>query len=187
MTTCRIHVTGASGAGTTTLGRALASTLVLPHHDSDDYFWLPTDPPYRDKRPEPDRLRLMHEMFAGRDGWVLSGALEGWGDPIAPLFDRVVLLIVPAAVRLDRLRAREARHFGADAIAPGGWRHAETNDFLAWAARYDDAGPAVRSRAKHEAWLAKLSCPVLRLDGRRPVADLVAEVCAGCSSSPPDE
>ena len=45
MRTCRIHVFGASGAGVTTLGRALADALGTPHHDTDDYFWLPTTPP----------------------------------------------------------------------------------------------------------------------------------------------
>jgi shikimate kinase len=34
----RIHVTGASGAGVTTLGRALADALALPRHDIDDYI-----------------------------------------------------------------------------------------------------------------------------------------------------
>ena len=59
----RIHLMGASGSGVTTLGRALAGRLALPHHDSDDYFWLPTAPPYQTTRPAADRLRLMREMF----------------------------------------------------------------------------------------------------------------------------
>ena len=41
----RIHILGASGSGTTTLGRALAARLQCPHFDTDDCFWLPTDPP----------------------------------------------------------------------------------------------------------------------------------------------
>jgi len=36
----RIHILGASGSGTTTLGRALAERLQCPHFDTDDYFWL---------------------------------------------------------------------------------------------------------------------------------------------------
>ena len=79
METTRIHITGASGSGVTSLGRALAGALALPHHDTDDYFWLPTEPPYREMRPIPDRIRLMHEMFVPRAGWVLSGSLVGWG------------------------------------------------------------------------------------------------------------
>ena len=42
----RIHILGASGSGTTALGQALAEHLRCPHFDTDDYFWLPTDPPY---------------------------------------------------------------------------------------------------------------------------------------------
>ena len=82
MNRCRIHLTGASGSGVTTLGHALASEFAIPHHDTDDYYWLPTDPPFRHKRAIPDRLRLMHEMFLDRPAWVLSGALESWGIPV---------------------------------------------------------------------------------------------------------
>ncbi|HEY2136155.1 MAG TPA: hypothetical protein VGH49_09720 [Xanthobacteraceae bacterium] len=31
---------------------------------------------------------------------------------------------------------------------------------------------------RHEAWLGKLACPVVRLDGSRPTPDLVGEVVA---------
>jgi adenylate kinase family enzyme len=47
MRRCRIHITGASGAGVTSLGRALADALAIPHHDTDDYFWQPTIRPTR--------------------------------------------------------------------------------------------------------------------------------------------
>lgn len=178
MKTRRIHVTGASGTGVTTLGRALADALALPHHDVDDYLWLPTIPPYRTLRPVADRLRLMGEMFLDRADWVLSGSLDGWGDRVAPLFDLVVFLRVPTEIRIARLRTREARHFGADAVGRGGWRHAETEDFIEWASHYDDGSRDGRQLIRHEAWLATLACPVLRLDGCRPTSDLVAEVVA---------
>lgn len=116
----RIHLTGASGSGVTTLGRALAGRLALPHHDGDDYFWLPTAPPYQTTRAASERLRLMREMFLPRLDWVLSGSVSGWGDELIPSFDLVVFVTTPREIRLKRLRAREATHFGADAIAPGG-------------------------------------------------------------------
>lgn len=46
MERCRLHILGPSGAGVTTLGRAIANAWSVPHADSDDYFWLPTSPPY---------------------------------------------------------------------------------------------------------------------------------------------
>ena len=172
-TTCR-----ASGAGVTTLGRALADALGLPHHDADDYFWLPTDPPYRLRRDVESRLRLMGEMFLERPAWVLSGSLDDWGASVVPLFDMVVFLQVPTGIRLQRLRDREVRRTSPAAIAPGGWRHQETEDFLNWASHYDDGTRDGRNLPRHRAWLASLTCPVQRLEGTQPLAELVTKVLA---------
>ena len=173
MPTRRIHIVGASGAGVTTLGRALADALGVPHHDTDDYFWCPTDPPYRQQRDVVDRLRLMREMFLDRPDWVLSGSLDDWGGPIIELFDVVAFLQVPTAVRLARLRDREARRVGRDAVSPGGWRHEEVEAFIEWASHYDDGTREGRKLSRHLAWLATLTCRVLHLDGTRPIPDLV--------------
>ena len=178
MKSLRIHLMGASGSGVTTLGRALAHRLALPHHDTDDYFWLPTAPPYQTTRPAAERLRLMNEMFLPRLDWVLSGTVTGWGNELVPLFDLVVFVTTPRELRLQRLRAREAAHFGADALAPGGWRHEEAEAFVEWASHYDAGDREGRSLAKDEAWLAGLPCPVARIDGARPVAELVEQLCS---------
>jgi adenylate kinase family enzyme len=178
MKRCRIHIFGASGAGTTTLGRATADALAIPHHDTDDYFWLPTDPPYRRRRDVADRLRLMHEMFVDRPDWVLSGALDGWGDPIVRFFDLAVFVETPVEIRLKRLRAREACHFGHEAVAPGGWRYQETEEFLEWASHYEDGSREGRNLKHHRAWLTTLPCPIVRAVGARAIRDLVSEILA---------
>jgi adenylate kinase family enzyme len=182
----RIHLMGASGSGVTTIGRALAGRLALPHHDSDDYFWLPTVPPYRTTRPVADRLRLMREMFLPRLDWVLSGSVTGWCEELVSYFDLVVFVTAPREIRMKRLRAREAAHFGADAVAPGGWRHGETEDFVEWASHYEAGDREGRSLAKHEAWLSGLPCPVVRVDGSRPLAGLVEQLCSKRSGCPAD-
>jgi len=76
----RIHIVGASGSGTTTLGRALAERLQCPHFDTDAYFWLPTEPPFTEKRETILRQRLLMDDLTARKSWVLSGSLCGWGD-----------------------------------------------------------------------------------------------------------
>jgi adenylate kinase family enzyme len=177
MQTCRVHIMGASGAGVTSLGRALADSLAVPHHDTDDYFWRPTTPPYREQREVADRLRLMREVFLDRPDWVLSGSLDGWGDPIIPFLELVVFLYAPTAVRLQRLRARESRRLGSDAVARGGARHKEAEEFIEWASHYEDGTREGRNLARHQAWLATLPCRVVRLDGTRPLPDIVNEVC----------
>ena len=60
MKSCRIHITGASGSGVTSLGRALADSLAMPHHDTDDYLWRPTIPPYRETR---NYVRRVMELY----------------------------------------------------------------------------------------------------------------------------
>src|SRR5271154_1086838 len=183
--TWRIHIMGASGAGVTSLGRALADALGAPHHNTDDYFWLPTTPPYREKREVAERLRLMHEMFLPRPDWVLSGSLDGWGSSIVPLLELVIFVYVPTAIRLERLRAREAVHFGADAVAPGGWRHQETEEFVEWASHYDDGSREGRNLARHQAWLEALPCRVISLDGTRPILHLVGKVLSSMRECAP--
>lgn len=171
----RVHIVGASGTGTTTLGRALADAWSVPHADVDDYFWEPTEPPYITKRDPEERLDLMQRMFLPRSGWVLSGSLIGWGDTLIPRFDCVVFLTVEASVRLSRLRERESRRYGSQ-IEPGGDRELAFAEFLAWASAYDDPDFDGRSLAAHERWLTTVPCPVLRLDGAAPTRDLVSTV-----------
>ena len=55
----RVLVTGASGSGTTTLGRALSRELEASFFDVDDYFWVPTEPPYQQQRDSSARLSLL--------------------------------------------------------------------------------------------------------------------------------
>ena len=172
----RVHVFGASGSGTTSLASALAARHGHRHLDVDDFYWLPTDPPYREKRPRAARLALLRSVLAESVSWALSGSLCGWGDALIPEFDLVVFLVVPTEVRLARLRARELLRYGRDAIVPGGELHEAHVEFLDWAARYDTGGPEMRSRALHERWLTKLPGRVLRLEGDRPVALQLATI-----------
>jgi adenylate kinase family enzyme len=173
----RIHVMGASGSGVTTLGRTLADRLAVAHMDTDDFYWLPSDPPYQCKRPVTDRLRLLHEALkAANGGWALSGSLDGWGDPFVPLFELVVFLLVPTDVRLQRLREREWLRYGQEALAYGGLLYEQHRAFLHWAAAYDDGTQDGRSRPRHEAWLARLPCPILRLEGVLSVEEMVRRI-----------
>ena len=88
----------------------------------------------------------------------------------------MIFLYVPTPIRLERLRARESQRLGADAVAPGGSMHQNAEEFFEWASHYDDGTREGRNLARHQAWLEALSCRVLRLDGVRPLPDLVREV-----------
>ncbi|HEX3811112.1 MAG TPA: AAA family ATPase [Rhizomicrobium sp.] len=174
-----VHITGASGSGASTLGKSLAARTGATHLDTDDFYWLwpPQAEVYTVKRDVPERLRLMREAFDANAerGWILSGSVGDWADPIVPLFDLVVFLRTPTDIRVARLWEREKVKFGA-AIEPGGARREDVEAFAAWAADYDSGTREGRSLPRHEAWLAKLSCPVLRLDGSQPIEALIRKV-----------
>jgi len=174
----RIHILGASGSGTTSLGQALAERLGWPHFDTDTYFWLPTDPPFQKQRPVPDRLAMLAADLDAHSAWVLSGSLCGWGDVLIPRFDLVVFLWVPPDLRLARLREREQRRWGVE-LAPGGKMHDIHHAFMAWAAGYDAGDLTMRSRTLHEAWLARLPCPAVRLEGTESHEEHLTQVLAG--------
>ena len=167
----RVHLVGASGSGTTTLGRALAAQLALPHLDTDDFFWLPSDPPFQHVRDRAERQARLGTALDASPGWVLSGSLCGWGDAFIPRFDLVVFLWVPPAVRIARLRTRERERYGV-AIEPGGQMHEQSCQFIAWASGYDEGlDVPERCRRLHEEWLATLPCPVVRLEDTASVAE----------------
>ncbi len=170
-----IHIFGASGSGTSTLGRAVADRAGFRFLDSDDYIWQPTDPPFTTLRTGPERLALMERDLDEAEDAVLSGSLVGWGDPLMDRFTLAVRLIVPGDVRMDRLNRREYARYGRR-ILPGGDMYEQSQAFLAWAAQYDDGAPTMRSRAMHDLWQEKLPCPLLTLDGTLPVDELAAAV-----------
>lgn len=167
MRRCRLHVLGATGSGTTTLGRALADFWSVPHADADDYFWVPTDPPFVQKRPESARLALMRDMFVPREAWVLSGSVSGWGDSIVAQCDAVVFLTLHPEERLRRLDSREFRRRAGAEFDEFAW-----SEFREWASGYDDPTFDGRSRVAHEAWLDQLDRPVLRLDSAKSLEEL---------------
>ena len=175
----RIHIVGASGSGTTTLGVALAREIDGAHLDTDDFFWLPTNPPFTTKRPVEQRLKLL-EAELTRDSWVLSGSLMGWGDALVPSFDLVVFLYVPPDVRLERIMERERQRYGAD-IDPGGRMHENHKVFVDWARGYDTADSEGRSHARHRAWIDNLPCPVVEITGVPTVEESVECVLAAAA------
>jgi adenylate kinase family enzyme len=171
----RIGITGAPGCGVTTLGMALAARLGAISIDTDDHYWVDTDPPYRDKQDVPERLRRIAAEQARTGRWVLSGTLQGWAESAMKDAQLIVFLEAPTDIRMARLRRREQDRFG-DSLLPGGAMHDIHRAFLEWAAQYEEGTQGGRSRPKHERWLAGLEIPVLRLDSTQATDQLVAEV-----------
>ena len=49
--------------------------------DTDEYFWMPTNPKFTQKRPKKERVELMKQDINKSENVVISGSLTDWGDP----------------------------------------------------------------------------------------------------------
>ena len=174
----RIHVFGASGSGTTTLGRCLAERLDARFLDGDRYYWKPTDPPFQEKQPPQERVRRIEQDIEDAQDWVLAGSLCSWGDPLLHRFTVAVFLHLDHELRMQRIMEREHARYG-ERIGPGGDMYQAHREFVEWAASYDSARAPIRSLHLHETWMGRLRCPVLRIDSAAPVDVLCDRVLAG--------
>lgn len=156
-----IHIYGASGSGTSSLGRKICDELGFNFMDTDDYFWLTK---YTVKRRKEERLALMKQDIGNAENVVISGSLVDWGDELIPLFTLAIRLETNTDVRIERIKNREKEKFG-ERIAVGGDMYKSHIEFLKWAKAYDTGNVNMRSKAKHDKWEKKLQCKRLILDG----------------------
>lgn len=174
----RIHIFGASGSGTTTLGSHLARRLEGKFLDTDSYYWLDTDPPFTQAREPQERVAMIQRDISEIETWVLSGSLCSWGDPLLHHFSVAIFLHLPPDLRMARLEARERDRYGAR-VQPGGDMYATSVEFLNWARSYDKGKAPARSRDLHERWMSDLACPVIRLDSSKPIEELCDHALEG--------
>lgn len=170
-----LYIFGASGSGTTTLGRAAGKAHGWRHFDIDDYYWLPTDPPFTAARPRAERLPLLLEHMRGASGVVLTGWGQGWVYPLIPDFVLAVRLTLEQSLRLERLEARERANFGGR-LDPGGDMYENHRQFMDWAAHFETGGLDMRSKAALDAWQEQMTCPVITLDSAESVEANLARV-----------
>jgi len=159
-----VHIYGASGSGTSTLGRKICNELGYTLMDTDDYFWLPTNPKYIAKRDKKERIELMLNDIQNADNMVISGSLVDWGDELIPLFTLVIRLETDTKIRIERLIKREKKDFG-NRIEKNGDMYQNHLEFIEWAHAYDTGGLDMRSKAKHDAWQELLQCNQILLNG----------------------
>ena len=177
-----IIVFGASGAGSTTLGKEIALRLKLHYLDIDDYLWCwNTEIPLTIVRPQEERAKLLLDDIRKYPDFVISGTIFSDRELFEPLFDLAVFLSTPADVCAERVRIREQARWG-ERVFPGGDMYKNTRfhgdfiDYVANAQKYETADVSKFGRKLHEQWIKDLPCPVLRIDGMNDFsenADLV--------------
>ena len=152
----KIYVTGPSGSGATTLGKTLSNRLNIFHQDSDDFFWLQTDPPFTTQR-DADSLQDLFFQFAKLESFVLSGDVLGWGIPLEYLqqnFTHVLYLYSPWEIRKARIQLREKLRFGKR-IMVGGDMNEQYEAFLDWASHYETGLKSGRNKSSQQSFVSE--------------------------------
>ena len=168
-----IIIFGAPGAGSSTLGKALARRLNFLYLDLDDYFWRwDTKIPYTLFRTNEETYKLVMDDIAKSRHFILSGSIgESNRKMYEPLLDLAVFITAPSGIRVDRLRSRTFSNFG-ERVLEGGDMYAQNNRFIESAANYETNGRL----KQHEQWIEELPCRVLCVDGTKDVFENVERI-----------
>jgi len=172
-----IIIFGASGAGSTTLGKEISRQLNLQYLDIDDYLWCwKSEIPLTVVRPREERTRNLMDDIKKHPHFVISGTIFSDRELFHPLLDLAVFISTPADVCAERVYTRERARWGKR-VLPGGDMykvtrfHGDFDDYVANAQKYESADVSKFGRKFHERWITELSCPVLRVDGAKPIAE----------------
>ncbi|WP_293785180.1 AAA family ATPase [uncultured Pedobacter sp.] len=133
----KIHILGASCAGTTTLGEALSARLNIPYFDTDHFFWEKSAVPYTVKRNPILRNQMLKDELSQTESYIVGGSLVSWGEEWKQMFDLAVFLYLPKEIRMERLVKREVERYGNN-IYDDPQRHQLFLEFIDWASKYDD-------------------------------------------------
>lgn len=161
-----IIVCGLNGAGKSTLGRALAKELQFRFIDNEDLYFPKNNPQYlfASPRSHEEVEELLLREIQTHENFVFASVKGDYGEVVSSHFRYAVLIEVPKEIRMQRVRERSFQKFG-ERMLPGGDLYETEEAFFAY----------VGSRAENtvEEWLKTLHCPILRVDGTKPIEENV--------------
>lgn len=157
-----IIICGLNGTGKSTLGKALAEKLHIHFIDIENLYFPKTNPNYIYASPrtrkEVENL-LLHEIKTHKN-FILASVKGDYGEDIYSFFQYAILLDVPRDIRLQRVKKRSFQKFGRRMLSGGDLFEQEENFF-----RFVES----RDENTVEDWAKSLKCPVIRIDGTKPI------------------
>jgi adenylate kinase family enzyme len=171
----KVLIFGASGSGTTTLGKEIEKRTNFKHLDVDTYYWKKTIPPFQVKIPLNERNKNLKVDFKKFNNVIVSGSMVSWGKEWESSFDLAIFIRLDNKVRMKRLLKREQERYG-EKLVTNNTIKLNSKDFLAWANDYENTNFKGRSLKSHMDWITLLNCEVLRLDGEMELNNKVEKI-----------
>lgn len=161
-----IQICGLNGCGKSTLGRALAERIGYHFVDNEDLYFsrTNTDEPYKNPKSRTEVERLLMEEVLKHPNFVFAAIKGDYGKDIIPMYDFIVMIEVPQNIRFHRVRERSFQKFGSRMLIGGDLYTQEEAFFQMVEARNDEY---------IESWLRTANCPIIRVDGTKPIEDNV--------------
>lgn len=159
-----IIVCGLNGTGKSTLGKALAEKLHFYFIDNEDLYFPKIDPAYiyASPRTRKEVEKLLLNEIEKHENFVFASVKGDYGETIYPFFQYAVLIDVPKDIRMKRVKNRSFQKFGNRMLLGG--------DLYEQEERFFDL---VKSRSENtvEKWIQSLNCPIIRIDGTKPIEE----------------
>ena len=171
-----ILVCGLNGCGKSTVGRILAGKTGFKFIDNEDLYFAKDDPDYLFSAPRSrDEVVRLLESEMPADGRFVFAAVSGnsddYGEKLAPALELIVLIEVPKAVRMERVRARSFGKFGERMLEGGDLYERESAFFRLVESRPEDYVTKWLGSDERAAGV-----PVLRIDGTLPPEENVGRI-----------
>lgn len=161
-----ILVCGLNGSGKSTLGKVLARKLNFHFIDNEELYFPKTDAnyTYADPRTHAEVEKILWSEISTYENFVFASVKGDYGENICSLFQYAVLIDVPKDTRMQRIRNRSFQKFG-ERMLIGGDLYEQEEKFFDFA----------KSRPENtvEEWVRSVKCPVIRIDGTKPVEENV--------------
>ena len=162
-----IHIMGASGSGTSTLGKFLAKKLNFSLIESDFYKWEQTDPPFQIMRDNEVSNRLLMEEILKNENLIISGSLHS-NPVIFPYIDLIIYLTCPTKVRLKRVIDRDIE-LGRNSLEAEGEVYENFLGFLDLVKNYNKKDLTCRSKASQKYVMKECAVPVIRINTNKAI------------------
>ena len=161
-----ILICGLNGVGKSNLGKQLAERLGWQFIDNEDLYFPKTDTEYAysDPRGKEEVVRLLEEKIEKDRRFIFAAVKGDYGEKLLSLLDCIIVVSVPREIRLARVRERALQKFGDRILAGGDLAQRESAWFVQVESRPEDYV---------EKWLETVDCPIILVDGTRPIEENV--------------